>query len=179
MLLLAAIGAATFKSTSAKAPAPGGTLYAELAALTPQEAKARYNQLTPDQRREVWKAKLKSVEFGKLGDEQAAFIARSLNELNGLKFDGTDRPEATKPLYEESIRLFGKADTRAIFGTLGGGNSIRAIKASLALPECTCSMDQDLCWGSQFCTNIVSCAQTEFGCGYFWANPCRGLCRTP
>src|SRR5262245_6833373 len=98
--VLLSVGAVlSYKSAEAEASHAGAALYAKIANLSLKDARERYAQLPPDQQREVWKQKLTRIDYGRLTSEQAVFISRAFTALDDLKFDGTDRPGVTKPLY--------------------------------------------------------------------------------
>lgn len=169
-----AMGAIAYASKGATASS--SNLYGKVSAMTPAEAKAEYFRLTPSERREVWREKLtilaKSDAFTK---DQTAFLTRTIDQLDNFKFDGTDDTVKLEPIRVGAIELFGKADAKAIFATMGGGSDVKAIKASLAFSDCSCSLEQQYC--DNFCTNLIQCVYSEFGCGTFFVNPCNGHCR--
>lgn len=167
------------KSAQAKEKAAAG-LYASIAAMSVDQAKERYIKLTPTERREVWRQKWLSLDFGEFNQDQVAFIALALNELKNLQFDGHDESNVTKPLYDEAVRLFGQENARAIFGTLGGGFTIQKVKLTLAASySCSCNIEGSFCPAGYICTDLGGCYVSTFGCGYGWVNSCNGRCRHP
>lgn len=162
------------RTTAASSVAPAITLYAELAKLTPQDARTRYAQLTPTERREVWRAKLNSINTDNLNNAQVRFIKTVIANLDDLAFDGTDSKEKNAESYKAALKLFGRADAGAYFGRLGNMVSLQKVGG---FTSCECRVSEDFCssttipWHCEY----GSCSG-HIGCGWLWTGYCDGLC---
>ena len=171
---------AAAKITAAKIAAAnrGAALFAELSKLPTGQAKDRYLSLSPEERREVWRAKLKAIRLDRLNEDQAAVVRDTLAALDVISFDERDRDkhqEKIKALHKRSLEAFEEEDAKIIFATL---LNYEIFKSALPQPgDCECSTDTDFC-GRRWvcCEGCVGCRTHSVGCGFVWFQQCNGMC---
>lgn len=150
--------------------------------LSPDQAKAAYADLTPAQRREVWRYKWLSIKSDRLTAAQNAALKTAIDSLDQLHFDGKESTESLAAAHSaasEVLRQFDKKSGLAttLFSSLGNIAVIEAKQASM-FASCSCFINNDFCWGAPVCIG-GGCTPRSIGCGIGWVQPCDGECQTP
>lgn len=155
--------------------------------------------LTPTQRALVWRAhigryllahpELDEATRVTLG---AAFIAASPEALSKPT---TESRERIRAVAEQLVVLIGREEAEYLLYRLGPKDGtfaslqplshkisgfVRSVAVALALEgDCDCNTDWGCDIGSK-CDGSLSCNVDEEwpACGWFWGDPCNGLCRT-
>ena len=173
---------AAAKVTAAKIAAAnrGAALFKELANLSTisiQQAQQRYFALSPEDRREVWRAKLQAIRLDRLSEDKAQVVRDILASLDIISFDERERDkyqDIVTALYKRAVEAFGKEDTKIAFATL---LDYDIFKSSVLLPTCECSTITDLCGPSSLCCRgCKDCSTRWAGCGLLWFQTCDGMC---
>lgn len=160
-----------------KGIAEGEALLAKLNVQRVESARAAYLKLTPDQKRNVWRAKLNATEVIGFSDAQIDFLLDVVNTLDSVAFDGTYKDGEAK--YKAAVKLFGRAKAGEVFGRIGVTSAM--LNANLAtFADCSCKHNEDFCspttipWHCEQGYN--DCAFQGIGCGWVWTGVCDGLC---
>ncbi|MFL6145196.1 MAG: bacteriocin fulvocin C-related protein [Labedaea sp.] len=153
------------------------TEYDDFAGYSMVYRRAIYAKLESTQKRQLWREHLRRyvATHSNLSTEQLDLVKRAssiladesyagLNDANRAEFD---------ELREASIQLFGAAEARAIFATLGPVEVSTAGMAS----ECECSTVSVYCGGCICMYHAFECYQVG-ECGFFWNYVCDGMCST-
>lgn len=154
----------------------------EILSLEGESQKLAYRMLSSDERYAVWNHKFKSVlEKENLNEAQLDFVLNLKRELRPEYFE-SDLSETNVELYDrfqvfkkEAIKLFEKEELKSYFSNInvevgdeeGGGSGKR---------DCNCNKNASLfCPWTSTCEGI-SCNESSSGCGWFWQDPCNGVC---
>jgi hypothetical protein len=152
--------------------------YAAFTASSMAIRKAVYEELRPDERRQLWRDHLRTYHARRasMTDDQRAVLDRAIeladkeSLFSGALEDGLRRELDT--LGERAVAAFGKEEARAMLATLGP--AVREEDGS-----CDCNTNDT--WGCDSCLSVGPCATswctcTGSGCGWFWSKPCNGRC---
>ena len=144
---------------------------------------AIYQNLDRDGRANLWLGHFAEYRNSHpdLTPEQGELIGNAITWLN------SDQAGPTNGMYADAIKLFGKSEATALFGTLGGlyiqGGTAEASRDVLGRrsdPVCSCYTRNDFCDGDTQCRS-GSCAQNSSlsNCGWLAMRSCDGLCYLP
>ena len=147
-------------------------VYTKLSSINVQDARSLYTALTPDEKREVWRAKLANINTDDLNELQIKFIKKTIKSLDTLSFDGTDDRKKTKTEYAEAAKLFEPAKLAEYFGRIGNTVGMQKVSAG-----CECSVGEDFCSSTSIPWHCeYGQCSGRLGCGWLWTGYCDGAC---
>lgn len=162
----------------------GNIEIARLASLSVNDARSAYFSLTPEGKRNVWRAYLGSINLNGLSQDQEDYLTDVFNRLDSIPFDGTFKNgEAERA---KAVKLFGREKAGEYFGRIGV--PARMLKARFGpdtmplspTPNCECKHNEDFCSSTTIpwhCVEDVgNCNFQTIGCGWLWTGVCNGLC---
>lgn len=147
-----------------------------------------YHPLSPDEKVALWKNHIEnfSSEFN-LTEEQANFCTHLLSALspdifissaNSSTFLATARYFETESyrLFSPQIRYYLLSSLQPRFENFIEENNINHQIKSGMIEDCACNNNDDWCLGLKVCRKTTDCTSSDSGCGFWWKNPCNGLC---
>ncbi|XYI03667.1 bacteriocin fulvocin C-related protein [Sorangium sp. So ce1128] len=157
------------------------TEYAELVRYPVAYRRGIFSALDPDAKSSLWKEHFQRYrdERPDLTAAQASFIERLSSSTSAELYKGaTDKPAVMKGLQAEASALFDRDSLRLLAAQLGPDDAPDDTQACAAgVGSCTCNAGDDWCNWGHYCSNKAGdCSITPDGCGWWWDDPCDGLC---
>ncbi|WP_280454730.1 bacteriocin fulvocin C-related protein [Nocardia brasiliensis] len=156
--------------------------YAEVTAYPLAYRRAIYQASAPSVRSALWTEHLHRFRSARpylttrqldVLDRAAELAARE----SVFTAQGAAELSRAEELHRSAVAEFGVREVYQAFGMLG---PVEAGTTFLAKsPDCECAFQHDYC-GRLRCRNrpgIDNCNYSNSGCGWFWGEPCAGLCR--
>jgi hypothetical protein len=152
--------------------------YEAFAASGMEIRKAVYEEIQPDERRQLWREHLRRYDARRasMTDDQRAVLDRAIELVDKESLfsgpPGDGLREELGILGERATAAFGKEEARAMLATLGPAVSAQD-------GSCDCNVDD--IWGCDSCLAVNPCSTSwctcsGSGCGTFWSWPCNGRC---
>lgn len=172
-------------------PAEVVALYNSLAVLPRYQQQNLVEHFAPALKQALWSHHLRSFGQGaSLTTDQRALIDDALAFLDEETLDGDERGvEATARrqqrldhLRHRAESVFPREVTYKIFSSLGSAEMVESTLKTTKRPDsnepCNCATWYDCSpiWPSVICNTVVACIPTNYRCGFFWTDPCIGLC---
>ncbi|MBL0911583.1 MAG: bacteriocin fulvocin C-related protein [Bacteroidia bacterium] len=167
-------------------PTTGSVIYDRLAfvQLPIEQQKELYNGMTPENRYELWKDKIRNLrEMATFDADQVATINELDNRITYKEFDITSEEYQTfmsdfmSGFNLKARQYFSIEQLYYAFGSLEDYNAVAAGPQPPVIDRiknCNCSKAVNLCGTQVACAG--SCAGSEIGCGYLWLYSCNGRC---
>lgn len=155
----------------------------EILSLEGESQKLAYSMLSGNERHAVWDHKLESIlENKSISEAQLNFVLNLKRELRPEYFE-SNLSERNVQLHnrfrvfeKEAIQLFSKEELNHFFGSL---NNVQEFEEQEIEPDdrsCNCNKNASLfCPWTSTCEGI-RCNKSDSGCGWFWSDPCDGVC---
>lgn len=164
------------------------SLVDEVLSLDGESQKLAYRMLSVNERHTIWDQKMKSIlENKSLSETQFNFVRNLKTELRPEYFEkniSERNPElysSFKQLQNEAEQIFNPNELRNYFGNINAVESASDLDiiddpGSGGDRDCNCNKGTDIfCPWTSTCEGI-QCKDSESGCGWFWADPCNGVC---
>lgn len=161
---------------------PDTLLVDEIMSLEGESQKLAYRMLSGNERQAVWDNHFESIlESRNLNETQLSFILNLKSELQPEYFDNNlletnvELHSNFQKLKNEAEQLFSVDELRNYFGSL---NNIQELEEEIEPDErgCNCNKNASLfCPWTSTCEGIT-CNKSDSGCGWFWSDPCDGVC---
>ena len=142
--------------------------------------RAIYTELPPAVRSQLWVDQLNRFRsvHPQLSADQTAVIDDAIVILSGESaFEPANRSgleQIIEQHRESAIAAFGRNEANDLFGTLGPPDeSFKSARRG----DCVCHhRDDAFCPSGQVCQETDACKFRAEGCGWWWEQPCDGLC---
>jgi hypothetical protein len=162
----------------------------------PDEQRAAYQLLSPNEKSLVWQAHIKAfLKSEPLTPQQSAFCNTLLTQISPSLFNKAQRTSEFDLLMHnmknEAIATLGflkaaflltslHASYREFVASLPGNASndafLQGADDELASGKCGCNTSSDWCIIGRTCKQSYNCTNTTDGCGTTWSYSCNGKC---
>ncbi len=156
--------------------------YTEVTAYPQTYRRAIYQASTPSVRSALWSEHLRVYRSARphLTNRQLEILDRAAGLAARESIftpQGVAELRQSEDLHRSAMAELGAEEVHLAFGMLGPAAEGTTILAKS--PNCECAFQHDYC-GRLRCRNRVgidACNYSPDGCGWFWNEPCAGLCR--
>lgn len=144
--------------------------------------RAIYTELSPAARSQLWVDQLNRYRNAhpQLSADQITVIDQAVEVLSRESTfsreaaGGSELDQAIEQHRESAIAAFGRDEAADLFARLGGPVDDSVMRGK---GDCVCHhRDDAFCPTGQVCQETDACRFRSDGCGWWWSQPCDGLC---